>query len=101
MYPVGLFVSFSHAIGFNPFMLAVFIIFMVLLLPKINNPLVFAILALSFAGIVLAKTSIVDLFLLWTFELTIIMIGFYVLVKNPNTNGLWFWLGLGFLAFVW
>ena len=100
MDPIGLFTGFSNAIGFEPFFLLIFIGFLVLSLPVANKPLPAAFLIMAFSGLILAKNGILFLFQMWAFELTIIMIGFYIFVKNPNVNGLWFWLGLGLLAFV-
>ncbi|HIH21624.1 MAG: hypothetical protein J4478_04415 [Candidatus Diapherotrites archaeon] len=98
---VALFNSFSSAIGFGPFFFLIFLYFMILLLPYAHRPLPFAFLALTFAGIFFVKKDVTFLFIQWPFELTVIMIGFYVFVKNIEKNSAWLWIFIGLAAFVW
>ena len=96
---VNLFVSFTNALGFEPFFFLINVYFLILLLPKADKPLPFTVLVLVFGSILLAKKGIADFFFKWPFELTVLTIAFYVFVKNIEKNSSYLWILLGAFAF--
>lgn len=97
---VGLFVSFTNAIGMGPFIFLVNLYFIALLIPYIKSPLPLAFLTM-FAAFIFFSKSIAALFLIWPFELLVILLAFHIFGKNPERSTGFYFVILGMIAFVW
>lgn len=97
---LALFGSFTHALGMNPFIFLVNLYFILLLIPYIKYPLPLAFLALFVAFLLLSK-SLTALFLLWPFELLVVLLVFHYFPKNSERGSGFFWIALGLITLAW
>jgi len=97
---VYLFVSFVNAIGFDVFLFLTLLYFVITGLVYIKQPLMLAFFIVIPVGIFLLKPGLLLFLDLWPFELTAVMIAFFVFVKKEADFN-WFWVLLLLAVFAW
>ena len=97
---VHLFVSFTNAVGFGPFMFLVIAYFLFTGLPSIRKPinLAFIILLVAFTAF---HKSMLFLFWSWCFVFMVLFIALQLCLKSPEDATGWYWLILMLTALTW